>query len=259
MLSGEWYRQPVAHRGLHDRARCVIENTPAAFEAAIAGGYGFECDVQEAADGEPMVFHDETLDRLMQASGPVKARTAAELIALPYKETSDRMLRLGDLLALVAGRTRIFLEIKSDWSGDGRFAARIARTLARYNGPIAAMSFDPDQLTAFRAALPEVPRGLIATRFRRAHWPWLNLRRRLYLTSLLACRTVKPQFLCYDIRHLPSPEPLIARKLGGLPLLAWTIRTEADMRRAARWADGIVFEGFHPSGWQARNGAADGR
>ena len=55
------FLKPIAHRGLHDPAR--IENSAAAFEAAIAHGYGIECDLRPAACGTPMVFHDETLMR----------------------------------------------------------------------------------------------------------------------------------------------------------------------------------------------------
>ncbi len=47
----------------------MIENTLAAAEAAIAGGFAIECDVQLSADEEVFVFHDETLDRLTDAKG----------------------------------------------------------------------------------------------------------------------------------------------------------------------------------------------
>ena len=50
--------RPVAHRGLHDAQKGIIENTPSAFAAAIAGSYGIECDLQISADGEAMVYHD---------------------------------------------------------------------------------------------------------------------------------------------------------------------------------------------------------
>jgi len=72
--------RPVAHRGLHDAKAGVIENTAAAFQAAVDGGYAMECDVQISADGEAMVFHDDTLDRLMQDSGRPRrpARRGAE-------------------------------------------------------------------------------------------------------------------------------------------------------------------------------------
>ena len=55
---------PIAHRGLHDRTKGLIENTCGAARAAIARGYAIECDVQLTADGKAIVFHDFELDRL---------------------------------------------------------------------------------------------------------------------------------------------------------------------------------------------------
>src|SRR4051794_2404055 len=56
--------RPIAHRGLHDKAKGVIENTVSAALAAVDAGYAIECDVQLTGDGEAVVFHDFTLDRL---------------------------------------------------------------------------------------------------------------------------------------------------------------------------------------------------
>ena len=57
----------------------IIENTPSAFAAAIAGNYAIECDLQITADGEAMVHHDEALGRLTEGSGRLDAMTAADL------------------------------------------------------------------------------------------------------------------------------------------------------------------------------------
>jgi len=58
--------RPVAHRGLHDAARGIIENMPAAAQAAIAGNFSIECDIQLTSDGEAMVHHDDVLGRLTE-------------------------------------------------------------------------------------------------------------------------------------------------------------------------------------------------
>ena len=71
--------RPIAHRGLHDAARGVIENTLAAAEAAIAGGFAIECDIQLSADEEVLVFHDETLDRLTDAKGALIEMSAGAI------------------------------------------------------------------------------------------------------------------------------------------------------------------------------------
>src|SRR5262245_16078655 len=89
--------RPVAHRGLHDAQSGIIENTASAFKAAIAGGYGIECDLQITADGEAMVHHDDVLGRLTQGSGRLAAMTAGELGQIAFKATADRMITLGEL------------------------------------------------------------------------------------------------------------------------------------------------------------------
>src|ERR1700736_2937493 len=97
--------RPVAHRGLHDAEKGVIENTPAAFEAAIAGHYGIECDLQVAADGEAMVHHDDALGRLTEGNARLDAMTAAQLKRISLKTGTDRMITLGELCDLTAGRS----------------------------------------------------------------------------------------------------------------------------------------------------------
>ncbi len=112
--------RPIAHRGLHDQAAGIIENTPSAFRAAIEGGYGIECDLQISADGEAMVHHDDALGRLNDGSARLDAMTAAALQRVAFKATSDRMLTLGELCDLVAGRTTLVIELKSTFAGDDR-------------------------------------------------------------------------------------------------------------------------------------------
>src|SRR6201986_4198539 len=83
------FDHPIAHRGLHDRARGIIENAHAAFEAAIAAGYAIECDVQLSSDGVPFIFHDDDFDRLTSAKGPSDAMPIAEVKKLVLTGSSS--------------------------------------------------------------------------------------------------------------------------------------------------------------------------
>src|SRR3954471_10959661 len=109
--------RPIAHRGLHDAASGVIENTPSAFRAAIDGGYGIECDLQISADGEAMVHHDDALGRLTEGAGRLDAITAEALQRVAFKGTADRMLTLGKLCDFVRGRTTLLIELKGSFAG----------------------------------------------------------------------------------------------------------------------------------------------
>src|SRR5436190_10793123 len=125
--------RPIAHRGLHAKSKGIIENTAGAFEAAIKGNYAIECDVQLTADGEAIVFHDDELDRLTEAKGPLKALTATDLKKLKLNATSDRMQTLAELLEQVDRRTTLVIELKSLWDGDAALAKRALQVLENYD------------------------------------------------------------------------------------------------------------------------------
>jgi glycerophosphoryl diester phosphodiesterase len=232
--------RPIAHRGLHDAAQGVIENTPSAFSAAVDGRYAIECDLQLSADGEAMVFHDATLDRLTEAQGRLAARPAAALKTVAFKATSDRMLTLGELGDLVAGKVTLVLEIKSHFDGDTRLAERVCEVLQGYAGPVAAMSFDPAVVATLGARARGLPRGLVAENRLPAEKAG---GRTAFLKAALSAR---PHFLAWSVRDLPSAIPLIGRYALGMPLLTWTVRTDAERLRARRWAHQAIFEGFRP-------------
>jgi glycerophosphoryl diester phosphodiesterase len=239
--------RPVAHRGLHDRARGIIENMPGAAQAAIDGNFGIECDIQLTADGEAMVHHDDALGRLTEGSGTLLKMTVAELKAVKFKDTSERMMSLGDLCALVKGRVPLVIEVKSHFDGDRKLIKRMAEVLAAYSGPVVGMSFDPDQVLALREAMPELPRGIIAQRsYDDEDWKKLTEKQRRGMLQLRHAFRTRPHFVAYWVDQLPATAPWIARNLFGLPLLTWTVRTPEQRERAGRYADQMIFEGFVP-------------
>jgi glycerophosphoryl diester phosphodiesterase len=239
--------RPVAHRGLHDRARGIIENMPGAALAAIDADFGIECDIQLTADGEAMVHHDDALGRLTEGSGALLGMTSAELKAVRFKDTSERMMSLGDLCALVAGRVPLVIEVKSHFDGDRKLVARMAQVLGAYRGPVAGMSFDPDQVMALREWMPELPRGITAERsYAAADWPDATPAQREGMLQLRHAFRTRPHFVAYWVDDLPAPAPWIARHIFGLPLLTWTVRTPEQRAQAARYADQMIFEGFRP-------------
>ena len=234
--------RPVAHRGLHDQKN-VIENTPSAFAAAIAGHYGIECDLQISADGEAMVYHDDALDRLTEGHGRLDATTTAELKRVAFKATGDRMITLGELCDLVAGRATLVIELKSRFDSDRRLVSRAASVLSGYRGPAAVMSFDPAQIADLRATAPQLPRGMVAETHGWGEVAAAPKRAIMYFAQMVSAR---PQFIAYALRDLPALWPAVARSVLRLPLLAWPVRSADDQRKAARYADQMIFEGFRP-------------
>lgn len=236
--------RPLAHRGLHDAPKGVIENTPSAFTAAIAGNYGIELDLQISADGEAMVHHDDALGRLTEGTRRIAEMSAAELKAVRFKATTDRMLTLGELLDLVGGRVTLAIELKSRFDGDLRLVERAAKVLAAYQGPFGVMSFDPEPIEALRRLAPGITRGIVAQRSFDRGWDQMPASRQRELGLMLHAPRTRPQFLAYSARQLTSAPPLVAHYLFGLPLLAWTIHNAADGARALRIADQVIFEDY---------------
>jgi glycerophosphoryl diester phosphodiesterase len=245
MSSLRWLiERPVAHRGLHDIAAGIVENTATAFSAAIAGNYAIETDLQISADGEAMVHHDDALGRLTEGSAALATLPAAEIKNARFKTGNDRIMTLGELLELVAGRVPLVIELKSRFDGDLRVAMRTAELLMAYTGPAAVMSFDPAPIAALRAVAPHLTRGIVAERrYDPDEWAGITFAQRYELAFLLHAPRSRPQFISYKGADLPAFVPSIAR-MCGLPILTWTIRSETERQRVLRHCDQVTFEGF---------------
>ena len=158
-------------------------------------------------------------------------------------------MSLGDLCALVAGRVPLVIEMKSHFDGDRRLVARMAQVLNAYRGPAVGMSFDPDQVTALRELMPQLTRGIIAeTTYDAADWPETTPAQRRGMQHLRHAFRTRPHFVAYWVDELPAAAPWVARHIFGCPLLTWTVRTQDQRDRAARYADQMIFEGFRPAG-----------
>jgi glycerophosphoryl diester phosphodiesterase len=239
--------RPIAHRGLHGAALGLIENTAGAVRAAIAAGYGIEVDVQISADGEAMVHHDDALGRLTEGDGRLDRLSAAELKRVPFRGSSEHMLTLGELCDLVGGRVTMLIELKSRFDGDTRLPARVGAILAAYRCPVGPMSFDPRQIMQLRHNAPGLICGIVAAKYHpHPYWDLMPFWMRHAMGYLVTGIMARAQFVAYGVDDLPALAPMIARRAFGLPLLTWAVRTEAERRTAARFADQIIFEGFRP-------------
>jgi len=223
---------PFAHRGRHGDGR--IENSRAAFEAAIAAGHGIELDVQASRDGQAMVFHDAALDRLTGASGNVVDRSAADLMALRLTGCDEAIPALPEILALIGSRVPLLIEVKAPDRMVAPLCLSVFRALDGYQGPVGVMSFNPEVGRWFARNAPRVTRGLVVTEQGKKRLKGWAERR-------LALWRARPDFLAYDIRDLPS-RFAAAQRRRGIAVFTWTVRSPADEARAARSADQIIHE-----------------
>lgn len=228
--------RPFAHRGLHGPG--IIENSRAAFSAAIAGGYGIELDVQASREGEAFVFHDDHLERLAHGAGRLGGMRGVDLEKIRLKGCDETIPRLSEVLDLVAGRAPILIEIKLDTGPVGVLCLAVRRALEGYNGPVAVMSFHPDVGRWFHEHAARIVRGMVITEQDASALPD---RGRQAVARRLGLWRAKPDFLAYDVRDFPSRFAAAQRKRG-LPVLTWTVRTPEQEAVAARHADEIIFE-----------------
>ncbi len=246
-LPPAFLRLPLAHRGLHDRARGIVENSRAAFAAAIAAGYGIELDVQRSLDGEAMVFHDHEMPRLTGEPGLVHDYDAASLGRIALSGGNETIPTLAEVLALVAGRTPLLIEIKDQdgalGPGVGALEARVAELLGGYEGPVAVMSFNPYSVAAMARALPGCPRGLTSCDYDDPDLAVPDYRRAELVAYFADIGQSDCGFISHDHRALTTPPVARAAALG-LPILTWTIRTPEEERVARQVADNITFEHY---------------
>lgn len=240
-------RLPLAHRGLHDDA--IPENTLAAIEAAVEAGYGIEIDIQPAAGSVPMVFHDYDLTRLAGNEGFIADMEVDDLEETRLKNTDHGIPTLAAALRAVDGRVPLLIEMKDQ---DGRLGDQIgelhrhvADALQAYDGPVAVMSFNPHMVAAFHAEAPLVPCGLTTCAFPEDDWPMLDEETRESLAAISDFDQSGAVFISHDKNDLSNPR-VDALKAMGVPVLCWTIRSEAEEQAAREIAENITFEGYRP-------------
>ncbi len=238
---------PLAHRAYHDRSHGHPENSRGAINAAIAAGYGIEMDLQLSSDGVAMVFHDEALERLTPATGLVKHHTAAALTQIKLRDSDETIPTLAEILALVAGRVPLLIELKDQTDTmsdtDGRLEAATAAQLSSYHGPVAVMSFNPHSIAHMARLAPQLPRGLTTSAYDAADWAPLAPATCDHLRDIPDYDRTLSSFISHEAADLTRPR-VTALKSQGAAVLCWTIRSPAAEAEARKIAQNVTFEAY---------------
>lgn len=246
-LPTAFLRLPLAHRGLHDHSQGMIENSLSAFSAAVAAGYGIELDVQRSADDVPVVFHDDDMDRLTDATGAFRTHSAAKLGGTVLRGSTDTIPTLTDVLALVAGRVPLLIEIKENWNTmkdtDGILEKAVAAALAGYTGPVAVMAFNPHCIAHMARLAPDLPRGLTTEAYDPVHNAPIPAEVCDHLREIPDYDRTGSSFISHQATDLGRPR-VAALKAQGAAILCWTIRSVEDDVKARTVAHNITFEGY---------------
>ncbi|MBQ8392278.1 MAG: glycerophosphodiester phosphodiesterase [Clostridia bacterium] len=230
-----------AHRGLHDDT--AEENSVTAFERAIEKGYGIEIDVRFSKDGELMVFHDATLNRVCNIDKRVVDLTCAELKEIKLGKTEDTIPTFKEVLDLVNGTVPLLIEIKQD-VGEGDVATATAEALENYKGDYMIQSFNPLAVATFKKKMPRVVRGILSDNYMRKK----EMRKPLYfvLKNLLLNFLCRPDFVSFNHWEYKKSFTLRFVKRVFRPVLfAWTLRAAEEEKAANRNGfHGIIFEWY---------------
>lgn len=240
---GAVWNASYAHRGLHSKDKSISENSLAAFSLAAAEGYGIELDIQLTADGQVVVFHDDSLKRVCGVDKALCDCSYEELRQYRLNGTDERIPLFSDVLMLVGGRVPLIVELKNS-KRNALLCAKGAELLDAYNGAYVIESFNPGIVRWFRKHRPAVIRGQLAAG--RKDYASLPFYQGLILTLLLANFAARPHFVAF--KHEDSHHKARLSLYGALggKLVAWTVRDTDDIAYCGKYFDVIIFEYFTP-------------
>lgn len=233
-----FYGRSFAHRGLHTEDKSVPENSLEAFRLAGRAGYGVELDVQLTKDGQVVVFHDDTLDRVCGVPGKLSDKSYDELKLLSLCGTNQRIPLLTEVLEVYQGRGPLLVELKTG-SRNRELCEKTYAILSDYPGEVCIESFNPFIVRWFRLHAKDIVRGQLAT------WPKdygdaVSRGNAFLLSRCLFNFLARPQFIAYRAGLRPLGVQL-SEALGAMNFV-WTARNE----RAERGRDAVIFEFYRP-------------
>ena len=250
-----------AHRGLHNMNPAIEklksikntraqqpetdrlpENSYAAIKRAADLGYGIEFDVHLTKDDVPVVFHDDTLNRICGVKGNLRDYTYAQLQQFRLLGTEERIPAFADILKMVDGRVPLIIEYKVEKNAD-KLCRICDSILSDYKGLYCIESFHPMAVRWYKIHRPNIVRGQLSEDFTRQK---LNIPYFL-LSHLIGNCYASPDFIAYNCKHKDELSRTICRKLYRSLSVAWTVRSQEELDRVSRSFDLFIFEGFVPA------------
>ena len=229
-------KKPIAHRGLHDGT--TPENSMAAFEAAVEADFPIEIDVQLTKDKVPVVFHDDTLERLTGLKKRVTRIKFNDLNKLRIDNTDFHIPTLVEFLEFIEGRVPILVELKKNRGSRG-IEQVVIEMLQKYKGEFAIQSFHPIAIRKVRKLDPAVYCGLLSSKLSEMKLMFLK---KAAVKNARLFFMAKPDFVSFEINSFPNVRVKRFREELQLPIIGWTIKTKEDIERAREYCDGIIFE-----------------
>lgn len=233
-----------AHRGLHDLANGVPENSLTGFRLAQKAGYGMEFDLQLTRDKQVVVHHDHSILRSCGEDRVISDMTYDELQQYRLFGTGERIPLFREVLAALDGSTPLIIELKG-YNDPAELCGLVMKELSGYKGLYCVESFDPRIVRWFRRNRPEIVRGQLMGRFRKGDEGMSGLEA-FCARNLMTNWFARPNFEAYDIHTRDIPAMAVARELLGIQEVSWTIRTREEYDKAKRLGSLVIFEHIRP-------------
>ncbi len=227
----------IAHRGLHNGE--VPENSVPAFLLAAAKGYAIENDIHITADGEIVVFHDRTLERMCGVDRKIEEMTLAEIKQFRLKDTNEKIPTLKECLDAIEGRVPLLVEFKCDSASCNRLCEAADKILEGYKGKYFIQSFNPAVPNWYRKHKPKILRGQLAMPSKDKSFI------KQIASAFLLNFGARPDFVAYDQTNAKDIAFALQKLLGAVPV-GWTFRTDKDLKEKKKLFKAYIFENFIP-------------
>lgn len=239
-----WKNKFYAHRGLHNNAMNIPENSLTAFLSAVENNYGIELDVHITKDKIPVVFHDYSLLRMCGVNKDIEDLTFEELNKLTLHKTKERIPTLESVLDLVKGKVPLIVEFKSN--GQNISVCKYAQPfLEKYQGTYCIESFNPLVLLWYKRNYPSIIRGQLSSKLLEDNKEG-NKRLNFLLENMLFNFITQPDFIAFSHEYPQMLSFKICRNLFKTPTFAWTVRSNEELIEARKYFDSFIFEDFKP-------------
>ncbi|MBY5021458.1 hypothetical protein NF419_04160 [Streptococcus suis] len=228
-----------AHRGFHDNTGPAPENSFLAIQLAVEKGYGIEFDIRLSKDGQLVVFHDANLKRTSGMDLKIEDLTYEELQAYSLFTSQEGIPLLSQVLAEVAGRAPLIVELKSESMEVADLCRRTIAELDAYEGLFMVESFNPLVVAYFRKHRLNYIRGQLSGN--------LGGKKGFYYTAVrhLLCNVLaRPDFVAYDHRYQGNLSLRLMKSVFGIPLVCYTVKSPEEYETNKALFDLQIFEGF---------------
>ena len=234
-----------AHRGLHDLAAGIPENTMPAFARAADHGFGVELDVHLTTDGRLVVIHDSHLGRLCGIDRKAHELHSEDYRSLGILGTEYHAPMLEEVLPIFEGVAPVILEIKADSGNAVAVTEAACRVMDQFHVTYCMESFDPRVLIWLRKHRPDICRGQLSCDYGKEASVTLHPLLRKPLANLRGNFLTRPDFIAYKFADRAHPAPRRCIRQGAQEV-SWTITTQKDLEIAEQDGCIVIFEGFFP-------------